>query len=88
MITDAFITLPYSFLAMLIGFLPASQGFPPEVLSAANLVGSKIAIFEPVMPVATMSACLGILFSAQLGIWGWKTFKWIISHIPYFGGRG
>lgn len=88
MITDAFISLPYAFLSMLIGFFPASQGFPVEVIQSAELIGSKIGIFEPVMPIATLSLVLGVLFSAQLGMWSWKTFKWVISHIPYFGGRG
>lgn len=88
MITDAFISIPYAFLSLIIGLLPASEGFPPEVLASASYIGSQIGMFEPLMPIATLSACLGILFAAQLGIWSWKSIKWIISHIPWFGGRG
>lgn len=88
MIFTNFLLIPYYFLAFIIGLIPASQGFPPEVLAAAEAVGSKIGIFGPVMDVATLSAVLGILFSAQIGIWAWKSFKWIVSHIPWIGGRG
>lgn len=88
MITDKLIELPYYFLSFVIGLLPRSEGFPPTVLEAASSIGEKIGIFEPVMPVATLSACLGVLFAAQLGVWSWKSFKWIVGHIPYIGGRG
>ena len=88
MILTTFLLLPYYFLAFIIGLMPASEGFPPEVLAGANAVGAKIGIFGPVMPVATLSTVLGLLFGAQLGIWAWKTFKWVMSHIPWIGGRG
>lgn len=87
MITGFFLDLPYYFLSFLIGLLPASQGFPPDILSAAQYIGSKIGIFGPVMPIETLSACLGILFAAQLGVWAFKSLKWIISHVPFVGGH-
>lgn len=88
MITQYFLDLPYYALSGIINFFPLSQGFPPQALQAANAIGSKIGIFGPVMPLDTLSLCLGILFSAQLGIWGFKTIKWIMSHVPFIGGRG
>jgi len=88
MITAWFLELPYYFLAFVIGLLPASEGLPASVVQAATLIGSQIGIFEPIMPLATLGTVLGILFSAEIGVWSWKSFKWIASHIPFVGGRG
>lgn len=88
MITQWFLDLPYYALASFISILPASQGFPSEVLTGANLIGAQLGLFSPVFPTADLAAALGILFSAQIAVWSWKTLKWIISHVPLIGGRG
>jgi len=88
MITQYFLDLPYYIVASFINFFPPSVGFPPDVLQSAELIGGQIGMFDPVMPVADLSAALGILFSAQIGIWVYKSSKAILAHIPFIGGKG
>jgi len=88
MITGYFLNLPYYFISFLIGLLPASQGFPPEILAAAQTIGGQIGMFEPVFPTGDLAAGLAIVSASQIGVWSWKTFKWVVSHIPWFGGKG
>jgi len=88
MITGYFLNFPYYFIAFFIGLLPASQGFPSQILAAAQTIGGQIGMFDPVFPTTDLAAALAILSSAQIGIWSWKTFKWLASHIPIIGGRG
>jgi len=87
MITDFFLRLPYYFLSWFIGLLPAAKPLPGDIMASAQLIGTKIGIFEPVMPLVALSSALGILFSAQVAIWTWQGFKWLSSHIPFIGGH-
>jgi len=88
MIFTELLKLPYYFLSFFISLLPASEGFPPEVMQGASFLGSQIGIFEPILPIATLSIVLTILIGAEIGIWSFKTFKWVFSHIPVIGGKG
>lgn len=88
MITGAFINLAYFLLHGIISFLPASQGFPADALAAATTIGGYVGIFDPIISIATLAATLTLVFSVEIGIFGFKTGKWIIAHIPFIGGRG
>lgn len=88
MITSIFLSLPYYFIAFVISVIPVSTGFPAEFLEAVSGLGGYISMFDMVLPVATLGTVLGIMFSVEIGIFGFKTFKWVWSHIPMFGGRG
>lgn len=88
MITDFFLQIPYYFLAFIIGVLPRSEGFPNEFVEAVAGLGGYISMFDMILPVATLGTVLGIMFSVEIGIFGFKTFKWVWSHVPMFGGKG
>lgn len=88
MITGAIINLAYFMLNGIISLLPASQGFPPDALAAAHTIGGYVGIFDPIISIATLAATLTLVFSVELGIFGFKTGKWIVGHIPFIGGKG
>ena len=88
MIVDAIINLASSLIAGIVNALPDSSGFSDSVLSAAHSLGGYFGIFAPIIPLATLSVAVTLVFSVEIAIFGWKTIKSIVSHIPQFGGSG
>lgn len=88
MITGAFINLAYLILDFIMGIFPASAGLPAEAHSAAVSIGGYLGIFSPIVPIATLLTCVTIVFSVEIGIFGFKTVKWIMGHVPFIGGKG
>jgi len=88
MITEFFLRLPYLFLNWLISLFPVSTGFPPEVLEASHVLGGYLGILGPLVPLDTLAVCVAIVFSVEVSIFGFKTLKWLFSHVPLIGGRG
>jgi len=87
MIADFFLRIAYWFAAGLIGMFPQSSGFPPEAHSAMQTLGGYFGMFSPIIPMGTLLTCLILAFSVEIGIYGFRTLKWIISHIPLIGGK-
>lgn len=88
MITNAILNLAFSLANTMVGILPNGTGFPPQVLSAATQVGGYFGLFAPIAPIGTLAIAVGIVFTVEIAIFGWKTVKSLISHIPQFGGSG
>lgn len=88
MIITGIINMAYGVLAWLIGILPASAGIPAEAHSAAISVGGYLGVFSPILPIATLLTTITLVYSVEIGIFTFKSIKWIISHIPWVGGRG
>jgi len=88
MILTAIINFAYFLVSGIISILPASSGFPTAAHTAMAGLGGYLAIWSPVLPITTLITCLGIVFSVEIAIFGFKTFKWILSHIPWIGGKG
>jgi len=72
---------------MLIMF-PFSTGFPSEAHTAMQGLGGYLGIFSPILPIATLVTAITLVLSVEVSILGFKTFKWLISHIPQIGGKG
>jgi len=88
MITTAIIQLAYSLISWLINIFPASTGFPAAATTAFSSLGGYIGVWDPILPIATLATCVSLVFALEIGIFGFKTLKWIFSHIPYIGGKG
>lgn len=78
----------YNFINFLIGLFPNGTGFPTEVHTAFSTLGGYIGLIDVLVPVSTMLWCLTLIFGVEIAIFGFKTVKWIISHIPFIGGKG
>jgi len=78
----------YSFLAFLIGLFPSGSGFPTEVHSAFSTLGGYVGLIDVLVPVQTMLWCLLFIFGVEITLFVFKTLKWLISHIPFIGGKG
>jgi len=88
MILTAIINLAYTLIHWLIQVFPASTGFPAEASTAFTSLGGYAGVFSPILPLSTLATCVGLVLSLELGIFAFKSIKWIISHIPWVGGKG
>jgi len=88
MIIDALINLAVGLIGGIVNALPDSSGFSDSVLSAAHSLGGYFGIFSPIIPLGTLATAVTLVFTVEIAIFGWKTIKSIVSHIPQFGGSG
>jgi len=88
MIGDLFFSIVYWFANGLINMFPPSTGFPSEILPAAQTIGEYFGMFSPLISISTLLSCLTLVFSVEIAIFGFRTLKWVISHLPFIGGKG
>lgn len=88
MIGDLFFQIVFWFANGLVNMFPLSEGLPPDVMASANYIGGYLVMFEPVIPVGTLSATVALVLTVELAIYGFRTLKWVVSHLPLIGGRG
>jgi len=88
MITTAIINLGYLLVSFIIDLFPAGSGFNTDVHTAASTIGGYLQIIDPIVPTASLFPALSILIVVELAIFGFKSLKWIVSHLPFVGGRG
>jgi len=88
MIPDIFINFGYSVISWIIGVFPSSEGFGANVFTAASTLGGYTGIFAPLINFTVLASCVAIAFSVEIAIFGFKTFKWVLSHVPFIGGNG
>jgi len=88
MITNAIINLAFGLASALVSVLPNGSGFDPSVLAAARTIGGYFGMFAPIAPIGVIATAVGTIFVVEIAIFGWKTVKSLVSHIPQFGGSG
>lgn len=88
MIFSSFVYLGSFLIGALLLILPSGTGFPPEVTTAITEMGSYVVLLDTLLPVATLGIVLAILFSVELAIFGFKALRWMVSFLPFIGGRG
>jgi len=88
MITTAIVNLGYLLISVVISVFPPGTGFPASVHTAAQAIGGYFDLLDPLIPTSTMLTVILLAFSVEIAIFGFKTLKWLISHIPFVGGRG
>jgi len=88
MIITAFLNILDGFLNLLVFVFPAGSGFPQAVHDAASQVGGYVGILDPIFPIDTLYTILGLVIIIEVAILGFKSLKWLLSFIPFIGGRG
>jgi len=88
MIITGIINLAYYLLFFIVDNIPMSTGYPSEVGEAIAYIGGYMTIWDFILPTGTVLVCMLIVFSTELGIWSFKGVKWIVSHLPWIGGKG
>jgi len=88
MIITGIILLGYNIINWIIQIFPISTGFSTTVQASFTTIVGYVGMFNPILPYATVGAVLLIIIPVDLGIFAFKNIKWIISHIPFIGGKG
>ena len=78
----------YSFLSFIINLFPSGTGFSTEIHSAFSTLGGYVGLMDVFVPISALLTCLTLIFTVEIAMFGFKTTKWIIHFIPFFGGRG
>lgn len=87
MIVNAIIFVAYSLISFIIGLFPQSTGFPQAAHTAVSSLGGYMGVWSPILPLATLVTVVSLVLSVEVGIFAFKSVKWIISHIPWIGGK-
>jgi len=87
MITDAILNIAYFAVSGLVSALPAGGGFPSEVHAAATALGGYAGVLDSILPIPTLLATTTLVFTFELAIFGFKTAKWLLSYVPFIGGK-
>jgi len=88
MIVNGIIFIGYSILDWILSIFPSSAGFPAEAHQAMAGLGGYLGIWSPILPITTLITVVTLVFGVELGIFIFKSVKWIVSHIPQVGGKG
>jgi len=88
MIGDLLINFVYWLVSGLISLFPISQGFPPEAHEALQSLGGYFGMFDALMPIDTLLTVLTLVFTIEIAVFGFRSLKWILAHLPYVGGKG
>lgn len=82
------INIIYSFLNFLINLFPTGTGFPEDFHTSATMLGGYLQMLDVILPIEALAICITTLITVELALFGFKTIKWAISHIPWIGGKG
>lgn len=85
MITTAFIYSAYYVLGLFVQLFPESNGFPSEVGSAFQYLGGYVGMLDPLIPIATLATCVGIILTVELLVFSFKILTWAFSKVPIIG---
>ena len=88
MIFTSFVYLASYIIGILVVALPDGTGFPSEITSAFATMGGYIQILDTLLPIGTLASVLAVLIGVELAIFGFKSIRWLVSYIPFVGGRG
>jgi len=88
MITTVIVQLAYFVLSTIVNILPAGGTLPSAAHSAAVTIGGYVGISAYILPYGTLLTVVSFVLVAEIGLYTFRNFKWVISFIPFVGGRG
>lgn len=81
MITTFFLTIFYSFVNLIVGFLPVGS-LPSAVNTAIVYFWGVMQTFSYVVPVDTLLQAILVVFVFDFAVLLWHFINWIIRKIP------
>jgi len=84
MIPSAFLYIIYGIVYGITAPLRAFSDveLPEGITSAITTMGTYLAAVEPILPIATLLAVLGIILVAETSIFVYKVIMWLIRRLP------
>jgi len=87
MIIDQLFDISFSILSWIINLFPNSTGFSTEVHTAFSTIGGYVGMFTGILPYGTLLTAITLILTVEISIFIFKSTKWIVSHLPFIGGR-
>jgi len=87
MIFTLILSFAVSIVTSILNILPLSDGFPSEVDSAFAYIGSYMSIFDVIVPIETIGTIVVLVIYFELALFAFKALKWIVSYLPFVGGK-
>lgn len=87
MIVSGFLYLSATLLNAVLGLFPNSTGTPAGFTNAVDTLAGYVGILDPLVPLDTLATVFTLIISYELAVFTFRGFRWIISHIPFIGGR-
>ncbi len=78
----------YNFLSWFIALFPTGTGFSTDIHNAVIALGGYLHILDPLVPINILLTCVSLIFTVEIALFGFKTFRWVFSHVPFVGGKG
>lgn len=88
MITTILLNLAYKMLSGFIALFPVGTGFSDTVHSSFQTLGGYFQILDPLIPISTITASVLFIFAMEISLYAFRMFKWLMSFVPFFGGKG
>jgi len=88
MITDIFFTISSFLLSLLVKVFPEGAGFPQAVHDGAQTIGGYARMLDPVLPFDTLYIVVVLTITLEIALLTFRAFRWVISHVPFVGGKG
>jgi len=88
MITDTFLIILNYILDLFVQLFPVGNGFPEAVHNGAVTIGGYARTLDPVLPFDTLATVIVLLITVEIVVFSFRGFKWLVSHLPFIGGRG
>lgn len=88
MISDLFIAVASFIINFVVNIFPISQGYPIEYTNAVTTLGGYIHLLDPIVNWGWLATDVAIVYASEISIFALKNLKWLLSHIPLFGGKG
>jgi len=88
MITSFFVSFAAYVLQTIVAIFPDSTGLPTDVTTALTQFGGYVGILSPILPISSLATVFALVITFELSVFAFKGIKWLISHVPFVGGRG
>jgi len=88
MIISGLLNFSAFLLNTVLSIFPDSSGIPTGFTTAVDYFAGYVGILDPLVPLDTLGTVFLIILTYELSVWGFRGFRWVISHIPLVGGRG
>jgi len=88
MIISGFLNLIAYLLNLLLSLFPDATGLPVGFTTALDYFAGYVGILDPIVPLDTLATTFALIITYEVSIFAFRGFRWLISHIPFVGGKG
>jgi len=88
MISTAFINLAFYLITKFLSWFPAGAPLPSVFHTAGSSFGAYLSGINDLLPLDALFYCVVFVFTFEILIFGFMVLRWVVSFLPFIGGRG